>query len=92
MNSTCIFIQCISYKICVFKVKISFFKEAEEVAYVVFNAAGESYNQTDRSSHENGTDVTSWFDCSRIVSSSWKDLMDVSPDICSIRRYKMIFP
>ena len=66
--------------------KISFYKEGEELAYVVFNAAGVSYNDSDWPSHENGSDITDWFNCSKVVSSSWGDLMTASPEICSIKR------
>ena len=72
----------------IFQVKVAFYKESKEVAYVVFNGTGLNYNDSDLHVYENHTDLTGWFDCSRIVESSWKDLeSDIPPAICSMKRY-----
>ena len=53
---------------------MSMFKGGKEVAYVVFDA--------------NGADKNSWFDCSRIIYSSYDDLNpDSTTNYCSIIGY-----
>ncbi|XP_021364222.1 uncharacterized protein LOC110457302 [Mizuhopecten yessoensis] len=52
-------------------VRVSFFKDGAEAAYIVFDA--------------HGTNKTSWFDCDRILYSSYDDLTRETPvDYCSI--------
>ena len=55
--------------------RVSFWKAGVEAAYVVFDA--------------HGTDKTSWFDCDKILYSSWNDLSsDNTPyDYCAVAGY-----
>ena len=55
---------------------------------MVFNNTPVSYNNSNGFVNKTVTDVTSWFDCNRIVDSTWRDLVTgVTPAICSMKRY-----
>lgn len=66
-------------------VKIAFYSGVEEVAYIVFGAAGPSYNHSDWPIFQEATNKTSWFDCSRIMYSTFSGhrLRSV-PEFCSL--------
>ncbi|KAL4238416.1 hypothetical protein ACF0H5_003124 [Mactra antiquata] len=66
-------------------VKIGFNKGIEEVAYIVFNVGGPSYNHSNWPIYNDRANITSWFDCSRILYSTFSGLDSTSaPDFCSI--------
>jgi len=67
---------------------MAFYQGVEEVAYIVFGAAGPEYNHTDWPMFSEGTNITSWFDCSRIMHSTFSNPHNPSsvPDFCSIHR------
>ncbi|OWF46785.1 uncharacterized protein LOC110455207 [Mizuhopecten yessoensis] len=52
-------------------VRLSVYKDGQEVTYVVFDAAGV-------------TSRTGWMDCSRVIDSSWTDLQTGNPNVCGI--------
>ena len=71
--------------------KIAFYSGVDEVAYIVFGAAGPSYNHTDWPVFSSATNITSWFDCTRILYSTFADQhLNSVPDFCSIHRYKNV--
>ena len=61
-----------SVRIFQIQVKVALYNAGEEVAYVVFDA--------------NGANSTNWFDCTRILYSSFNDLKSTSANICSFQR------
>ncbi|XP_052273618.1 uncharacterized protein LOC127873706 isoform X2 [Dreissena polymorpha] len=63
-------------------VKIAFYQGVEEVAHVVFGAAGSGYNHSNWTVFSEGTNLTTWFNCSRIYTTTF-NTMDV-PEFCSI--------
>ncbi|XP_060554057.1 uncharacterized protein LOC132715096 [Ruditapes philippinarum] len=66
-------------------VKIAFYSGVDEVAYIVFGAAGPSYNHTDWPVFPSATNITSWFDCTRILYSTFSDQHLTSvPEFCSL--------
>ncbi|XP_045183714.2 uncharacterized protein LOC123542112 [Mercenaria mercenaria] len=66
-------------------VKIAFYTGGDEMAYIVFGAAGQSYNHSDWPIFSEATNITSWFDCSRILHSTFSSQFPGSvPDFCSI--------
>ena len=70
-----------------FQVKLAFYHAGVEVAEVVFSASGLSYNHTGWPLFPEGTNMTGWFDCDRIIHSTWSGLVaEVTPEVCSIHR------
>ena len=57
----------LTYITSLFQVKVSFYKNAEEVAYVVFNNTPVTYNTSDGMANKTVTYATSWFDCNMTV-------------------------
>ncbi|XP_052766710.1 uncharacterized protein LOC128207679 [Mya arenaria] len=68
-------------------VKVAFYRGADEVAFIVFGAAGPTYNHSSWPFFKDRANVTSWFDCSRIMYTTFSNLElfpSAIPEFCSL--------
>lgn len=66
-------------------VKLAFYHGVEEVAYIVFSSAGPWYNHSDWPIFSESTNQMNWFNCSRIMLSTFSDRnAEDIPAFCTI--------